>query len=263
MKDLRDHETGCPWDIKQTFSSVAPYTVEEAYEVTDAIEREDMEDLKDELGDLLFQVVFHAQIASEQGLFNFSDVVESISDKLTRRHPHVFADEQVKSQDQLAERWESHKQAERENKQEDSSVLADVASGLPALKWSQKLQKRAARTGFDWPSVEPVFDKLDEEIAELREVLCYQDNRERIMDEYGDVLFVCANLGMHLKVDAEEAMRYANRKFITRFELVEKLISDDASSFERLSLEQMEEYWQCAKKIISESSKTGRGTSSG
>lgn len=251
MSDLRDPESGCPWDIKQDFKSIAAYTVEEAYEVADAIERDDIVDLKNELGDLLFQVVFHAQMASEQGLFDFRDVAESINDKLIRRHPHVFADERVESDEKLAERWEQHKQAEREDRSENTSILTGVASGLPALQWSQKLQKRAARTGFDWPDIEPVFDKLKEEVAELREELKYEDNQARILDEYGDVLFVCANLGMHLKVNAEQAMRHANLKFIDRFTLMEKLIIDDGASFGNLSLAQMEAYWQKAKHRLS------------
>jgi ATP diphosphatase len=253
MKDLRDPETGCPWDIKQSFSSIAPYTVEEAYEVADAIERDDIDGLKSELGDLLFQVIFHSQIADEQGKFDFADVVQSINDKLIRRHPHVFSDEQVESHEHLAERWEQHKEAERESKQENEGVLSGVASSLPALQWSQKLQKRAARTGFDWPDIEPVFEKLDEEVGELREELRHEDNQARILDEYGDVLFVCANLGMHLNVNAEEAMRYANRKFISRFNTMERMMQEDGVSFDNLSLQEMETYWQKAKKELRKS----------
>ena len=260
MADLRDPESGCPWDIRQDFDSIKPYTIEEAYEVADAIERKDMDELRSELGDLLFQVVFHAQMASEQGLFDFRDVVETVNEKLVRRHPHVFADEQVQSHEHLAERWEQHKQAERDSKQdaadEVQGALSGVASSLPALQWSQKLQKRAMRTGFDWPDIEPVFDKLNEEVAELREEIAgkseWDDNHERIQDEYGDVLFVCANLGLHLKVNAEQAMRQANRKFIERFSLMEQLARQDGVVFEELGLEQMEEYWQKAKVKISE-----------
>jgi len=255
MADLRDPESGCPWDITQDFDSIKSYTIEEAYEVADAIERKDMDELKSELGDLLFQVVFHAQMASEQGLFDFNDVVESINDKLIRRHPHVFADEQVESHDHLAERWEQHKQAERADKQVDDSALSGVTSALPALQWSQKLQKRAMRTGFDWPDIEPVFDKLNEEVTELRAEIAEKsqsdDNHERIQDEYGDVLFVCANLGLRLRVNAEQAMRHANRKFIERFSLMEQLARDDGEVFEELSLERMEDYWQKAKMKIS------------
>ncbi len=214
MAALRDKDSGCPWDIEQDFKSISAYTVEEAYEVADAIERNDMHDLKDELGDLLFQVVFHAQMAKEQGEFEFDDVVSAINDKLVRRHPHVFADEQVESTEQLAERWEQHKQAERDDKSIDenaSSALDGIASSLPALRWSQKIQKRAATTGFDWPNISPVFDKLNEELAELKAEIVHENNHERILDEFGDVLFVCVNLAMHLGINAEEALRYSNR----------------------------------------------------
>lgn len=250
MADLRNPKTGCAWDIKQNFETIKSCTIEEAYEVADAIEREDMDELKSELGDLLFQVVFHSQMASEQAQFDFNDVVECINEKLIRRHPHVFAGEKVENDEQLTERWEQHKQAERKEKGQDLSALTGVTSGLPALMWSQKLQRRAARTGFNWPSIEPVFAKLNEEVAELREELKYENNQERVLDEYGDVLFVCANLAMHLQVNAEEAMRYANRKFIKRFALMEKLVADDKVSLQELSLEQMECYWQLAKEKL-------------
>lgn len=252
MAALRHPETGCPWDIDQDFDTVKPYTIEEAYEVADAIERNDIHDLKDELGDLLFQVVFHAQIAKEKGLFEFEDVVNSINEKLVRRHPHVFADEIVDSDESLAERWEQHKQEERKIKgqQAKRSALDGVAKALPALQWSLKLQKRAARTGFDWPDIAPVFDKLDEEVAELQEELKLKNNQQRILDEYGDVLFVVVNLGMHMGLSAEQALRYSNQKFISRFTTMEYLISKDGQSFEELSLVQMEEYWRKAKRQL-------------
>jgi len=253
MQSLRNRESGCPWDIQQDFKSISAYTVEEAYEVADAIERNNMDDLKDELGDLLFQVVFHAQMANEIGAFDFGDVVAAINDKLVRRHPHVFADEQFESHEHLAERWEQHKQAERDskNEKETTGALEGVAVSLPALRWSQKLQKRAARTGFDWPDISPVFAKLEEEIAELKAEIIHPDNEERVIDEFGDVLFVCVNLAMHLGINAEESLRYANRKFIGRFQVMEQLISDDNKSFEDLSLEQMEVYWQKSKQQLS------------
>lgn len=251
MRALRDPEAGCPWDIEQDFKSIAAYTVEEAYEVADAIERDDMHDLKDELGDLLFQVVYHAQMATEKGAFNFNDVVEAICDKLVRRHPHVFGDEQVRDNEHLAQRWEEHKQAERKQKKADESALDGIASSLPALRWSQKLQKRAAGTGFDWPSIHPVFDKLSEELDELHVELKQEDNHERILDEYGDVLFVCVNLGKHMKVNPEEALRHANNKFISRFTIMEKLMKKDGTSFDALTLDQMEAYWQKAKAKLS------------
>lgn len=257
MKALRDPDSGCPWDIQQDFSTIAPYTVEEAYEVADAIERNDMEDLKSELGDLLFQVIFHSQLADEAGLFDFQDVVKQINEKLTRRHPHVFEDEKVENEEHLARRWEEHKHAERteKSKNEDSghSAFDGIASTMPALKWSHKIQKRAASTGFDWPNIWPVFEKLEEELTELKEEIGKEENHERIIDEFGDVLFVCVNIAMHLGVDAEQALRHGNRKFISRFDVMEKLMGSDDKQFADCSLEQMEAYWQQAKKRLSSS----------
>ena len=254
MKALRDPEKGCPWDIQQNFSTIAPYTVEEAYEVADAIEREDMHDLKSELGDLLFQVIFHSELADEKGLFNFEDVVNQINEKLVRRHPHVFEDEKVVSEEHLAQRWEQHKHDERKNKNEkqqsDASTFDGIASSLPALKWSHKIQKRAARTGFDWPNIWPVFEKLEEELAELKEEIGHENNHERILDEFGDVLFVCVNIAMHVGVDAEQALRHGNRKFMSRFSGMEQLMHEDSKQFADLSLEQMEEYWQKNKELL-------------
>lgn len=251
MRALRDRETGCPWDIEQNFQSIAPYTVEEAYEVADAIERDDMQDLKDELGDLLFQVVYHAQMANEVGAFDFADVVASINDKLVRRHPHVFGDIQVKDKVELEQQWQQHKQQEREHKQPAGGAIHGIAANLPALDWSSKIQKRAARTGFNWPGVEPVFEKLEEEIDELKAEISQPDNHDRILDEFGDVMFVCVNLAMHLEVNAETALRHANRKFIGRFQTMEQLISQGGTSFDQLSLQQMEAYWQESKKLLS------------
>lgn len=252
MSALRDRASGCPWDIEQDFKSISAYTVEEAYEVADAIERNDMHDLKDELGDVLFQVVFHSQMAKEIGAFEFDDVVAAICDKLERRHPHVFGDEKVESNEQLAERWEQHKRAERDNKNETESTSAidGIASTMPALRWSQKLQKRAASTGFDWPDIAPVFDKLEEELAELKAEIVQADNQERIIDEYGDVLFVCVNMAMHLGINAEQSLRQANNKFIVRFKTMEQLIADDKKSLADMTLAQMESYWQKSKKLL-------------
>jgi ATP diphosphatase len=253
MAALRDKNSGCPWDIEQNFKSISAYTVEEAYEVADAIERDDMHDLKDELGDLLFQVVFHAQMADERSVFDFADVVSAINDKLVRRHPHVFADEQVESNDLLAERWEQHKQAERDKKvinEKAASALDGIASAMPALRWSQKLQKRAAATGFNWPDINPVFDKLNEELAELKAEIIHKNNHEKILDEFGDVLFVCVNMAMHLGVNAEEALRYANNKFIGRYKIMERLIKTENKLLAELSLEQMEAYWRKSKKLL-------------
>lgn len=263
MKALRNPAGGCPWDIQQDFSTIAPYTVEEAYEVADAIEREDMHDLKSELGDLLFQVIFHSELADERGLFNFEDVVDQINEKLIRRHPHVFEDEEVQSEEHLAQRWEQHKHDERKDKNEkeksDDGTFDGIASSLPALKWSHKIQKRAARTGFDWPNIWPVFEKLEEELAELKQEIDQKENHDRILDELGDVLFVCVNIAMHLGVDAERALRHGNRKFISRFIGMEQLMQGDGKQFSDLSLEQMEEYWQRVKALQGASGK-GQGS---
>lgn len=255
MMDLRNPESGCPWDIQQDFSSIAPYTVEEAYEVADAIERNDMDELKSELGDLLFQVIFHAQLADEQGLFDFEDVVNQVNEKLVRRHPHVFAGEKIESTEQLDQRWEQHKHEERKEnsrkKNNEDTPFEGIASTLPALKWSHKIQKRAARTGFDWPDIWPVFEKLEEELGELKEEIAHEDNYERILDEFGDVLFVCVNIAMHVGVDAERSLRHANRKFMSRFITMERLMQCDDKQFSDCNLELMEEYWQKAKKQLS------------
>jgi ATP diphosphatase len=251
MAALRDPSGGCPWDIEQTFRSISAYTIEEAYEVADAIEREDTLDLKDELGDLLFQVVFHAQIANEQGLFSFDDVVAAISDKMVRRHPHVFGDEAVEDHAALRRAWERHKKNERQAKQrEHSSLLDGIASTMPALRWSSKLQKRAAHHGFDWDDVTPVFDKLQEEIAELRVEMGVANNHDRITDEMGDILFACVNLSRHLKVNAEHALRESNRKFIARFSVLEQLLQQDGKSMEECSVDQLEDYWEKSKNIL-------------
>ena len=253
MADLRDPENGCPWDVKQTFESIAAYTVEEAYEVADAIERKDMVELKNELGDLLFQVVFHAQMASENKQFNFTDVVEAINDKLVRRHPHVFGDDKTRDEAKLYSDWEKHKKKERAQKtvsgKKHVGYLDGIASSMPALRWSEKLQKRAAHHGFDWDSVAPVFDKLNEEIGELKAEIVRQDNQQRITDEMGDILFASVNLSRHLGVNPEQALRDSNRKFIARFEIVEQLLEQDGKAMEDCSVAELEEYWQKAKKI--------------
>ena len=252
MAALRDPDNGCPWDIEQTFKTISAYTIEEAYEVADAIERADMHDLKDELGDLLFQVVFHAQMAQEQGEFDFNDVAQAISEKLVRRHPHVFAGEIAGSHEELHRAWEQHKKNERRHKQaEAGSVLDGIASTMPALRWSSKLQKRAAHHGFDWDDVAPVFDKLQEEIAELKAEIVHQDNHERITDEMGDILFACVNLARHVDVNPEQALRDSNLKFIQRFRVMERLLSDDDRVMDECSVEVLEGYWQKAKDELS------------
>ena len=252
MAALRDPESGCPWDVEQTFSSISAYTIEEAYEVADAIEREDMHDLKDELGDLLFQVVFHAHMAKEQDQFDFSDVAAAISDKLVRRHPHVFAGDEVEDHAALNRAWEQHKKKERQAKQyEHNSLLDGIASTMPALRWSSKLQKRAAHHGFDWDDVTPVFDKLQEEIGELKAEIGHQDNHDRITDEMGDILFACVNLSRHLDVNPEHALRESNRKFIARFGMLEELLQQDGKIMDECSVEVLEDYWQKAKAKLS------------
>ncbi|MCY7313798.1 MAG: nucleoside triphosphate pyrophosphohydrolase [Pseudoxanthomonas sp.] len=253
MARLRNPEGGCPWDLQQDFASIAPYTIEEAYEVADAIDRNDLADLKDELGDLLLQVVFHAQMAQEQGAFGFDDVVASICDKMTRRHPHVFDDSTVEDAAAQTREWEAHKQREREAAGDaDTSALAGIARGMPEWQRAVKLQARAARVGFDWPGPTPVIAKLHEEIEEVRVEFArapLADNHARLQDEIGDVLFVCSNLARHAKVDPGAALRQANLKFERRFRAMEALSAADGTSLPELSLEQQEAYWERSKRI--------------
>ena len=243
MARLRDPSEGCPWDQEQTFATIAPYTVEEAYEVADAIAHEDLEALRDELGDLLFQVVFHAQMASEAGKFDFSDVVDAISEKLIRRHPHLFgtAEEIAAGHDPGA--WETFKAAERADSA-DTSRLAGVPLALPALKRAQKLGKRAATAGFDWPDLAGVRAKVAEEIRELDAEIA---DGARIEEEFGDVLFSLVNLARHLDIDSEHALERANRKFEARFRLMEKQLEDGGERLESLSIDELEAAWQAAK----------------
>ena len=251
MAALRDPETGCPWDIKQTFKTLVPYTLEEAYEVADAIENGDMNELKSELGDLLFQVVFYAQIAKEQGDFDFNDVVDAVSDKLINRHPHVFAGVDCKDESVLHEAWEKSKESERntQSTENKASILEGVAIALPALKRAQKLQKRAAREGFDWPDIEPVLAKIEEEIDELRCAI-KEDSVTAVFEESGDVLFSCVNLLRHLNVDAEESLRGCNKKFEKRFGYIESTLIKKNKSFQECSLDELEALWQEAKKSV-------------
>jgi len=249
MARLRDPDGGCPWDLEQDFSSIAPYTIEEAYEVADAIDRGDLADLKDELGDLLLQVVFHAQMASEQGAFDFADVVAAISGKMLRRHPHVFGDAQADSAGQVLANWEQIKQRERADAgNADTSALAGIARGLPEWQRALKLQKRAARTGFEWPDVAPVLDKLREEIDEVQAELDAGGDPARLEDEIGDVLFVCANLARHAGVDVGSALRRANHKFEHRFRAMEALAATRGQAMSGLTLEQQEALWQAVKQ---------------
>ncbi|MDR6673881.1 ATP diphosphatase [Xanthomonas translucens] len=252
MARLRDREHGCPWDLEQDFASIAAYTIEEAYEVADAIDRNDLGELKDELGDLLLQVVFHAQMAREQGAFGFDDVVAAICDKMVRRHPHVFGDSQVADAEQQTLNWEQIKRDERAAAgKTDGSALAGIARGLPEWQRAVKLQARAARVGFDWPGPDPVLDKLQEELEEVRVEFArgaVQDNQARLQDEIGDLLFVCANLARHAQVDVGAALRHANQKFERRFRAMERLAQHDGGALDGLSLEQQEAYWQRAKR---------------
>jgi nucleoside triphosphate diphosphatase len=250
MSRLRSPDGGCPWDLEQTFRTIAPYTIEEAYEVADAIEREDMGDLREELGDLLFQVAFHSQMASEEGAFEAADVVAAINEKMIRRHPHVFDAADDRSSDDQIVAWEVMKAAERASKaksKESHSALDGVALSLPALMRAEKLQKRAARTGFDWAEPEPIFDKLDEETQELKEAMASGD-AEAILDEMGDLLFVAANLARRLNVDPEIALRQANAKFERRFRAMEARASERGQDFTALDLDAQEALWQDVKK---------------
>jgi MazG family protein len=247
MARLRDPEKGCPWDLKQNFKTIAPYTLEEAYEVTDAIESNNLNALCGELGDLLLQVIFHAQMANEQKLFDISDVCCSINDKMTRRHPHIFADETLETADDVSSRWDEIKTQERGEVAKDPSHLHDVAKALPALKRAQKLQRRAAHVGFDWPDINGVWDKLAEEQAELRDE-CQSGDQQRIEEEIGDLLFTCVNLSRHLKVDAEAALRRASQKFESRFRAMESRCEQAGQVFEDLDTAEMEVLWQQAKK---------------
>ncbi|AZO30400.1 nucleoside triphosphate pyrophosphohydrolase [Mesorhizobium sp. M1B.F.Ca.ET.045.04.1.1] len=258
MAALRAPKTGCPWDIEQNFSTIAPYTIEEAYEVADAIARGDLDDLREELGDLLLQVVYHAQMAEEAGEFAFGDVVEAITTKMIRRHPHVFGDEKARSAGMAKGMWEKIKAAEKADKRnariargldpEDhgKGFLDSVPVALPALTRGLKLQEKAARVGFDWSEAAPILDKIEEEIGELREALATGDAAP-IKDEFGDMLFAVVNLGRHLKLDAEAALSGTNEKFRSRFHYVERALEASGSSLEKATLDEMEALWQQAK----------------
>jgi ATP diphosphatase len=249
MAKLRDPETGCAWDVAQDFSTIAPYTIEEAYEVADAIQREEMNELKEELGDLLFQVVFHSQMAKEVGAFEIADVVDAINAKMIRRHPHVFGNEDTRTADQQVAAWEVIKAQERAGKDKSngpSSALDGVALALPSLLRAEKLQKRAARVGFDWTEADPIFDKLTEETDEVREAIETGDP-DRIEDELGDLLFVAANLSRRLNVDPEQALRRANAKFERRFRAMEALADEAGQDFATLDIDAQEALWQRVK----------------
>jgi nucleoside triphosphate diphosphatase len=254
MARLRDPEGGCPWDVAQDFASVAPYTIEEAYEVADAIARDDRDALVDELGDLLLQVVFHAQMAREAAMFAFDDVVAAICDKMVRRHPHVFGDVEISDVATQSTAWEAHKAAERAaagSEDAPASALDGVAQALPALMRAAKLQRRAARVGFDWKSIAPVLAKVDEEIAELRAEIAPPGDAAPspagLRDEIGDLLFACVNVARHLDIDPEDALRGANAKFERRFRQVEAALARAGRRPGQASLDEMDELWRRAK----------------
>src|SRR3984957_14649333 len=245
MAALRDPDHGCPWDKEQSFGTIAPYTIEEAYEGADAIARRDLASLPDELGDLLFQVVYHARMAEEAGMFGFADVAKCISDKMIRRHPHVFGDAAARDAAAQTRAWEAQKSAERASRKQ-SGALAGVPVGLPALTRALKLTNRAARVGFDWPDAEQVLEKLDEEIQELKAELSDADPA-RLTDEVGDLLFVLANLARKLNLDPEACLRHANEKFYRRFNAMERDFESQARTLSELSLDEMEAGWQRVK----------------
>lgn len=259
MAALRNPETGCPWDVEQDFESIKPYTLEEAYEVADAIERKDMDDLCDELGDLLLQVVFHARMAEEVGEFSFGDVVEAITRKMIRRHPHVFARSDADTPDAVKKQWDEIKQAEKRERAErrarrgmtedfKAGFLGSVQRSFPALTEALKLQERAAKVGFDWSAPEPILDKIEEEVDELR-VALRDGDKSKVSDELGDLIFAVVNIGRHVKADPEQALRGTNTKFRRRFNHIETVLDAEGESLEAASLERMEEIWQAAKAI--------------
>lgn len=253
MRALRDPVSGCPWDLEQDFQSLISYTLEEAYEVADAIERNNLDDVKSELGDLLFQIVFYSQLATEQQAFDFNDVVDAISEKLTRRHPHVFAGAKVKNAKVQTKEWEKIKELERKSKALDSAIplshLDDVSRTLPSLMRAEKLQKRAAKEGFDWPNIKGVQEKVLEELNEvMQELDAERQDQEKIEDEIGDLFFSCINLSRHVGVDAEQSLRKANLKFERRFRALEEIANSKCLQVNEMSTDELEELWKEVKK---------------
>ena len=248
MEQLRDPKTGCPWDLEQNFSSIAPHTIEEAYEVADAIAKGDMKHVQEELGDLLFQVIFHSQLAKEAALFSFDDVVEAVTEKMIARHPHIFGNELIKTAQEQELAWDSLKDKERQAKgQKQESILEGIPVGLPSLTRALKLQKKAAKVGFDWPDIEGAWEKLSEEIAELQEAIKTQKSLH-ITDELGDVLFSIINVARKLRVDPEDALRHTNQKFETRFTYVETQLKAQKRRLEDATLAEMDVLWEAAKE---------------
>lgn len=261
MQRLRDPVGGCPWDQEQTFGTIAPYTIEEAYEVADAIERNDLGELRDELGDLLFQVVFHAQLAQERGAFDFDDVIAAICDKMERRHPHVFGSDRIATAAEQTVAWENHKRQERDAKgtkaAASSSVLDNVPVALPALTRANKLGKRAATVGFEWPDVSGALDKIEEEIGELRAEIAADSDAKAMEQELGDLLFSVVNVCRYLKVEPETALRGTNAKFERRFRYIEQQLRAQGRSPKDASLEEMDRLWDEAKRQFSPHSEPG------
>ena len=252
MEQLRHPETGCAWDLKQDFASLTPYIIEEAYEVVDAIERNDVDDLRGELGDLLLQVVFQARIAEERALFTFEQVAEAICNKLIRRHPHVFADAVFTSDAERHQAWEQAKAEERQQKNQSGqidSVLAGVAGSLPALMECEKILDRAAQHGFDWPDIEPVFAKVHEELDEIREALA-SGNQAHIEEELGDLLLVVVNLARHLNVNAEHTLKQSTKKFTRRFNYIEQQVQASGRTLKDCELDELDSFWNEAKKVL-------------
>ncbi len=252
MKALRAPDTGCPWDKRQTYQSLTPYTLEETHEVISAIESGDIKELKDELGDLLFQIVFYAQIAQEDGQFDLIDIINHLIIKMYRRHPHVFGDQKFENENELKAHWEKSKQQEKgksNSEKQFTSVLDNVPKSMPALSRSQKLQNRAAKTGFDWNDVSRVKEKLYEEIAELEQAVD-TDDKNNIQHEVGDLLTACVNLSRHLNIDAEQALRLANQRFENRFNYIEQEFFNKKQNMTDASLEELESYWQKAKDYL-------------
>lgn len=252
MQSLRDPDNGCPWDLEQDFQSLIPFTIEEAYEVADAIEQNNLEDIKDELGDLLFQIVFYSQLGKEKNAFDFNDVAQGISEKLIRRHPHVFSDSKIKNSEEQTKEWEKIKQQEREMKSiknsSELSILDDVSRALPSLMRSEKLQKRAAREGFDWPNIQDVMLKVNEELSEVQQELnADAQDKEKIEDEIGDLFFSCINLSRHAGLNAEICIRKANLKFERRFRALEVIARNKELQINKMTVDELEELWQEVK----------------
>jgi MazG family protein len=246
VKKLRDPETGCPWDKVQTSSTIAEYAIEEAYEVVEAIENNDPESLKEELGDLLFQILFHSHIAAENGLFNLYEVIDALSEKMIRRHPHVFSETKAISEEEQSLLWEEQKKSERQQKSTTNNAFSGIPLSLPALLRSQKIQKRAAQVGFDWKIIDGVFDKIQEEIVELKEAI-NEKNSNQIENELGDIIFSCVNLSRHLKLNAETALRKSTEKFIQRFSWIESRLSQQKRQLEECSPTELHTLWLEAK----------------